>query len=199
LTVNELVLAYFRHAQVRYVKRGKATSEVSCVLYALRPLRRLYGMSEVADFGPKALKDVRQAMTDAGRCRTSINKDAERVKRMFKWAVGEELLDVSLYQRLKAVERLKMGQSSAAESPGVGPVPVEHVEAVLPLLPPPVAAMVRLQLLTGCRPPGGDGVASVRGDRAGRRLVAVDADGPQDGTPRPGAGDRPRAVSPGGP
>src|SRR5262249_20211090 len=31
------------------------------------------------------------------------------------------------------------------------PVPIERVEAALPHLPGPVAAMVRLQLLTGCR------------------------------------------------
>jgi integrase len=39
----------------------------------------------------------------------------------------------------------------AREAEPVGPVPIEHVEAVLPRLPRPVAAMVRLQLLCGCR------------------------------------------------
>ncbi|MBX9628712.1 MAG: hypothetical protein K2X82_33265 [Gemmataceae bacterium] len=36
LTVNELVLAYFRYAQGRYVKYGEATSEVACIRHALR-------------------------------------------------------------------------------------------------------------------------------------------------------------------
>ena len=88
-----MVHAYFRHAQTRYVKHGNATSEVACIRYALRPVRQHNGTCTVADFEPKALKDVRQAMADSGRCRTSIHKDAERVKRMFKWAVGEEMLD----------------------------------------------------------------------------------------------------------
>jgi integrase len=34
----------------------------------------------------------------------------------------------------------------------VVPVPKEHIEATLPYLPRPVAAMVQLQLLCGCRP-----------------------------------------------
>jgi hypothetical protein len=41
LFVNELVLAYFRHAQARYVKHGEATSEVACIRQALRTVRQL--------------------------------------------------------------------------------------------------------------------------------------------------------------
>lgn len=152
LTVSELVLAYFRFAQGRYVKYGQPTSEVGCIRQALRPLRQLYGTCTVAEFGPKALKDVRQAMVDGDRARTSINKDVGRIKRMFRWAVGEELIPVAAYERLRAVPGLCRGQSAAKESGKVAPVPVEHVDAVLPFLPPPVAAMVRLQLLTGTRP-----------------------------------------------
>lgn len=91
-------------------------------------------------------------MIDAGRARTSINKDIDRVKRMFRWAVEEELLPGSVYERLRAVRGLGRAQTAARETDKVAPVPVEDVEAVLPHLPPPVAAMVRLQLLTGTRP-----------------------------------------------
>ena len=53
-TVNELVLAYFRFAQTRYVKHGEPTSEVGRVRQALRPLRQLHGTTPAADFGPRA-------------------------------------------------------------------------------------------------------------------------------------------------
>jgi integrase len=69
---------------------------------------------------------------------------------MFRWAVGEELVPPSVFEALRAVPGLRRG--TARESEPVGPVPVADVEAVLPLLPPAVAAMVRLQLLTGARP-----------------------------------------------
>jgi integrase len=52
---------------------------------------------------------------------------------------------------LRTLDGLREGRMRAREAEPVGPVPLEHVEAVLPRLPRPVAAMVRLQLLCGCR------------------------------------------------
>lgn len=152
LTVSELILAYFKFAQTLYVKHGEPTSEQGCLKQALRPVRQLYGTTPATEFGPRALKNVRQAMIDAGRARKSINKDAHRIKRMFRWAVEEELLAPDVYQKLRAVAPLAKGKTTARETGKVPPVPVEHVAAVLPHLPPPVAAMVQLQLLIGARP-----------------------------------------------
>jgi hypothetical protein len=42
-------------------------------------------------------------MIDAGRARKSINKDIHRVKRMYRWAVEEELLAPDAYQKLRAL------------------------------------------------------------------------------------------------
>jgi len=49
------------------------------------------------------------------------------------------------------LESLRYGRSAARESKRVLPVPVEHVEAVLPFLSRVVADIVKLQLLTGMR------------------------------------------------
>jgi hypothetical protein len=62
LTVNELLLAYYRHAKAHYVKDGKPTSEVSSIKGALRFVKRLDGHTRAADFGPLGLKAVREAM-----------------------------------------------------------------------------------------------------------------------------------------
>ncbi len=43
LSVNELILAYFRHAQAYYVKDGRPTSEQDNIRQALRFLRPHYG------------------------------------------------------------------------------------------------------------------------------------------------------------
>ena len=150
LTVNELVLAYFKHAQAHYLKNGQPTSEVGCIRQALRPVRRLYGGTPAAEFGPRALKNVRQALVDAGRARRSVNKDVHRIRRMVRWAVEEELLPPATYHKLRCVSALARGKTTARETGKVPPVPDGHVDAVLPHLPPPVAAMV--QLLTGTRP-----------------------------------------------
>jgi len=152
MTVSELILAYFRYAEGYYVKHGQQTSEVGCIRQALRAARRIHGSTPAGLFGPKALKDVRQSLVESGRCRNSINKDIHRIKRMYRWAVEEEILSASTYHQLQCVRGLAKGKSAARETPGVRPVLRKHVDAILPLLPPPVAAMVQLQLLTGARP-----------------------------------------------
>src|SRR4051794_19491700 len=43
LTVNEILLAYLRHAEGYYRKDGKSTGELDNIKLAIRPLRRLYG------------------------------------------------------------------------------------------------------------------------------------------------------------
>jgi hypothetical protein len=55
-------------------------------------LRSLYGRTQAIEFGPLALKAIRQRIIEEGLSRVYINDHAGRVKRMFKWAVGEQLL-----------------------------------------------------------------------------------------------------------
>lgn len=151
--VDDLVMDYWDRRVVPYfVKDGRPTSERDNIRQALRFLRRLYGQTPARDFGPLALKAVRQAMIDAGRCRRLINKDIHRVRAMFRWAVGEELYPGEMLAALAAVEALKKGRSSAKERPPIAPVAESAVLATLPHLSPQVAAMVRLQLLTAARP-----------------------------------------------
>ena len=153
LTVNELVVTYWdKHVVGYYTKHGRPTSEVDNIRQALRFLRRLFGSTPARAVGPQALKLVRQDMVEAGRCRSLVNKDINRVRAMFRWAVEHELLPVTTYQALQAVAGLRKGRSEAREAEPIGPVPEEHVRATLPFLSPQVAAMVELQVLTGARP-----------------------------------------------
>jgi hypothetical protein len=88
LTVSELIIAFWRHAEIYYRKPdGTPTSEQDSFRDALRPLRRLYAETRAADFGPRALKALRESMIQLGWCRTHINKQIARIKRVFKWGV----------------------------------------------------------------------------------------------------------------
>jgi integrase len=71
---------------------------------------------------------------------------------MFKWAVSEELVSETTYRALTAVRGLEQGRTEARETEPVQPVPAADVDAVLPHVLPPVAAMIRVQRLTGMRP-----------------------------------------------
>jgi len=153
LTVNELILAFCRHAEVYYRRAdGTRTSELGEYRYALRPLKELYGSLAVDEFGPLKLEAVRQRMIDAGWCRTLINRRVWRVVRMFRWGVAKEIVPESVFRALTTVGSLAKGRTEARENEAVKPVPEAHVLAVLPYLLPPVRAMLELQLVTGMRP-----------------------------------------------
>jgi integrase len=152
LTVTELILAYFRFAEGYYRKNGAPTTEVESIRVSLRPLRRLYGPTPARDFGPLALKAVRQAFVDSGLCRNEVNKRAGRVVRCFKWAVENEMIPPGVHHGLKAVAGLRKGRSGVRESEPVKPVPEAFVDAVRPHVARQVWAMIELQRLTGMRP-----------------------------------------------
>ncbi len=160
LTINELILAYWKHAEQHYRRPdGTPTDEIHCLRAALRPLRKLYGHTLVKDFRPLALKAVRQEMIETvdqrtGRswCRRSINLHTYRIRSMFKWGVEHELVPPSILHGLQAVRGLQKGRSLARETKKIRAVPEAEVTAVLPLVSPPVRAMIELQLLTGMRP-----------------------------------------------
>jgi integrase len=152
LTLAELLAAYLRFAKEYYSENGEPTSEYTCMKDAARPLRELYSRAPVQDFGPLALKAVRQRMIDSGLCRALINRRVNRLRRVFKWGVENELVPAAVLHALQAVAPLKQGRCAAPESKPVRPVPDEHVAAILPHVARQVVAMIQPQQLTGMRP-----------------------------------------------
>jgi integrase len=152
LSVNELILAYWKFAQSYYVKEGKQTDEVSGIKAAMKPLKRLYGQIPAEKFGPLALEDVRNAMIEKGNSRGYINQNIGRIRRMFRWALSKQLIPAHVVTGLEVVRDLSAERSAARETEPVLPVPNEVVAATLPELPQEIADMVRLQELTGMRP-----------------------------------------------
>ena len=152
ISVNEIMLGYIRHAEAYYVKNGQPTWEQANIRQALRPVKELFGLSPAVQFGPRALKAVREWMIQAGRSRNVINKDIGRVRRAFRWAVENELLPVTVLQALQTVQGLRRGRSEARETEPVKPVPAAHVDAIRAHVNDRVWTMVNLQILTGMRP-----------------------------------------------
>lgn len=151
LTVSELLARYLRHCKQHYGQRRTAAQMLSRVKCTLGPVRRLYGLAPAADFGPRALVVVRKQYVDDGLARKTVNDNVQIVKRMFRWAVREEIVPPSTHHALSTVEGLRAGESKAADPRKVKPVPDEHVAAVLPHVLPPVRAMIELQSLSGMR------------------------------------------------
>ena len=155
---------------------------------ALKPLKQLYGHTLAAEFGPLALKAVRQACVDAGLCRAEINKRTRRVVRLFKWARRGGARPASVHHALQAVA----GSAGAARRSGrarrSGPCPTPWSTPSAPRLPAG---------LGDDRAPAAHRHAARRGcqmrtcDLDTRAGLGVPA-GPQDRAPRQGPGDPPR-------
>ena len=150
-SVSELCLSFWRHAENHYVKAGKPTSEIHCYRSCLRVLRELYGTIPAQDFGPLALKAVRAKMVQLGWARGNINVMVGRIRRVFKHAVENEMIDANVLHKLQAVSPLLAGRTEAHHNALRHAVDQDKIEAVRRLVQPLVRDLIDLQLLCGAR------------------------------------------------
>ena len=152
ITVKEVISRFWTHARDYYrtLTDGRV-KELEQFRLAVRPLKELYGETRAADFGPRALKAVRQKMIDQGWCRPYINKQINRIRHIFKWAVCDELIPGDVLHALQAVPGLRKGRGQAREPDAVKPVPIKQVNAIEPFVSRQAWAMIQLQLYTAAR------------------------------------------------
>jgi integrase len=150
LAVVELIHRFYQHCKARYVKNGKQTSEVRSYRFALGIVSHIYGAIGVSEFGPLKLQACVSEMVGQGIFRRRINGHLYRIRRCFKWGVSQEIVPESIWRALQSVEGVRNG--AATEGKPVTTVPTTQVNKVKPFVSRQVWAMIRLQLLTGCRP-----------------------------------------------
>ena len=137
---------------------GQPTTHYGNISQAMDLLTEFAGGESVEAFGPLRLQAfmtwlvARPGKTYKQRlARPTINRYATMARHCFKWGVSQELVHVTTYQALQAVDLLKRGRSEARESKVVRVVNEAHVRAVLPCASPVIAAMIELQMYTGMR------------------------------------------------
>lgn len=165
ISVVELVADFLRHA-ANYYGKGPRT-EYANLKRAVAPLKRLYGRTPAAEFGPQQLKALRETLVAGGGSRTYINSQVKRVVRAFRWAAGEGKVPPDVPAALAMVPGLRRGRTESPETAGVRPVDPSLVEATLPHLSAVVRAMVEFQRYTGCRPGEVCGLRAGDVDRTG--------------------------------
>lgn len=146
MPLSRLIHAFWEHAQTYYVGSELQHQKKLCTR-----LRLFAGHLLVREFGPKRLREFRQTLIGEKRARTYINHCIGRVRAIFKWGIGQEMVEPSVLLALKAVEPLRFGKTEARESDPVKPVPQAWVDAVLPHCSRQLKAMIELQQLTGMR------------------------------------------------
>jgi integrase len=162
-SIFEVALRFFHHVESYYRHPdGTPTKEVADFRLSIRPLVYLYGATSAAAFDALKYQTVRGLLIEGydhpeyGKqpplARSVVNQRMGRIKRMFKWAASQKLVPASVFVELSTVTGLAKGRSKAHEPEPVLPVSPAVVAATLPHCSRTLAAMARVQLLTGARP-----------------------------------------------
>lgn len=153
LLVAELVADYAsRRILARYIDSdGSPTPEGKNQLDILREFRLAVGTMAVQDVSGVTMMDVRRIMIRRGLRRGTVNKRIAALKRLFKWGLANDLVSPEVNAKVQAVDSLARGDEGVAENGTVRPVEKGDVDAILPFLPSPVRAVVKLQSLTAAR------------------------------------------------
>lgn len=151
ITVASLIAGYIDHATAACNPKWKATRAHACKQMAAE-LLKLYPALPAEDFSPKAYKAVRAAMAGPDRSHSYVNMLCTRLKAVWKWGVGEELVSESSYRRLLTVPDLQPGELGCKDAREVVPVSVELFHATLPYVSEVCADFLRLLWLSGARP-----------------------------------------------
>lgn len=147
--VKHVTAVYRELAKTKYARNPQTRNRVKNICKALDDH---YGNTKAENFGPLKLQEQRQRWVDEKKARTYVNFLTSCLVRIWKHAVSQELVSESSWHRLKSVEPLREGETTAPESEGVQPVDLDIVRATAELLSPTIKAMIRIQVQTGMRP-----------------------------------------------
>jgi integrase len=154
VTVAEALAAYLDDT------RGRVSAgQFDRIRTAAEVAGRLYGATPAAQFGPLALAAVRAELTRARSrrpphgplSRTYVNHLAGCLQTAWLWAESRQMVPPHHGITLQSVRALREGEGGRETDPRQ-PVAPEVVAATLPHCGRVLAAMVRFQQLTGCRP-----------------------------------------------
>lgn len=172
-SVDEVLSGYFDFCQTHYVRHGVQTSEVCLVAMTIKPLHEKYGDIPAAMFGPVLLKSFRDGLIALGWCRNTINQTVGRVRRIFKWAVAEEMIGPEVLQRLQAVPALRAGRTTAPDRPKRTAIGPEQIDPVRQRVRQLVRDMIDVQLSCGARSGELLQLTTAMVDRSGPVWVAI--------------------------
>ena len=167
VTVGELARAWIKSIEDARGGNHKRASDWNGAIAAARALRSVAAMP-AKDFGPRALQDVRKRLVDTPflrkrvqpdgtetfdaipRSRRYVNDTVGRIRQLFNWAVGLELVPPERAYALSRVRALPVGLGR--ETQRRTEVSADVVAATLPHLTDEVRALVQFIRWTACRP-----------------------------------------------
>jgi len=103
ISVNEICNKFLEHSSSYYVKDGQPTEEHAGIKAAIKRLVEEFGELPANELGPLKIQDLQQRFVRDGVSRYYVNKSINRLKRMFRWAVSQELIPPSISQAIDSV------------------------------------------------------------------------------------------------
>ena len=164
VTVGELALQYAEHNEHRYQIGSLCKDRCEKATHAMRQLTKpQLGFASIAasQFGPKALKTIQANLRESINTRTGhpfartyVNQTINEIRRAFKWAVSEELVNSTVLEALRAVPSLRAGDGREPEprmpvDPKLAELTASHLEHDGHV---GIACAIRFMRWTGCRP-----------------------------------------------
>lgn len=149
ILVRHITASYRDHAQTRYRENP---AELARIDRLCDQIDQHDGDVQGEEYGPLRLQRQRQRWVDEGLSRCYVNRLVNIVKRIWRYAVSQELVNASTWERLRSVEALREGETNAPETEPTAPVDLEIVRATARHLSPVIRAMIRVQVATGMRP-----------------------------------------------
>lgn len=148
VTISDLAEKYLVKQREEYPPESHEPDQMR---RALRLLISKHGPEEAGSFSPLKLLELREQWINKPLSVATVNLYTSYVVRCFRWGASRELVSPSVWDALKAIERIKEGRTKAKPKKVVPPVEWARVEAVRPHISPILWAVIQVQWLTGLR------------------------------------------------
>lgn len=154
----EMVVAYIAEYRERPVKNR---SDLNTFILLGKRMAALFPDYETDDFRIRDLEMLRDSFQKEGfnrggehrdYCRTYLNKLVNRVKTIFAWGVSKEMVSAETCDRLKYLQPLRKGRTTAPEPEARHLVSPSDYRAVLDVMPFYYRDIIEILRFTGMRP-----------------------------------------------
>lgn len=151
-TIAEVAELYLKHVEAYYRRAdGTPTQAKYKIISSIESLVAKHPDLDPMEFGPRRLKDLRRDWIESGLARSTVNGYTGEIRRFFKWAVSEELVDVSVHAALSTVRGLRAAEEGVRDTAPIMPVPYADIQAVRKKLSTPLRGLVDTQYQCAAR------------------------------------------------
>lgn len=153
LTIRELWERFDAHAAEYYRHPdGRPTGARAVFAQAMGEVLERFGDLRAESMCPQLLIEAREAMIERDLAITTINAWVPKIRQVFRWAAAQSLVPLEVWRSLTTVDALKAGRCKARVPEKVQPAAEAAIWGVVSHAGPVLAAMIKVQYWSGCRP-----------------------------------------------